>query len=120
MSQVEKNNIVKEKKGKILENLLIDKIYIEDGVTIRKWEGEANTKDFISEINKDNIHFIGVLDSNLVKQGYGYMCLPNNEKYFGIYTDDLRDKHGLYQYPDKIEGDKIEREFFLEFLIKVK
>ena len=60
------------------------------------------------EINKDNIHFIGVLDSNLVKQGYGYMCLPNNEKYFGIYTDDLRDKHGLYQYPDKIEGDKIE------------
>jgi len=40
------------------------------------------------------------------------MCLPNNEKYFGIYTDDLRDKHGLYQYPDKIEGEKIEREFF--------
>ena len=40
------------------------------------------------------------------------MCLPDNEKYFGIYTDDLRSKHGLYQYPDKIDGDKIEREFF--------
>ena len=112
MKEIEKNNIIKEKKGKILENLLIDKIYKEDGVIIRKWEGEANTKDFISEIKNNNIHFIGVLDSNLVKQGYGYMCLPNNEKYFGIYTDDLRSKHGLYQYPDKIEGDNIEREFF--------
>ena len=112
MTNVEKNALIKEKKGKILENLLIDKSYKEEGVIIRKWEGEANTKDFISEIKKDDMHFIGVLDSNLVKQGYGFMCLPNNEKYFGIYTDDLRSKHGLYQYPDKIDGDKIEREFF--------
>ena len=106
------NNIIVQKKGKVLENLLIDKVYKEEGVIIRKWEGEANTKDFISEIKKDKIHFIGILDSNLVKQGYGYMCLPNDEKYFGIYTDDLRNKHGLYQYPVKIKEDKIEREFF--------
>ena len=30
----------------------------EDGVIIRKWEGEANNKDYITEIKKDNIHFI--------------------------------------------------------------
>jgi hypothetical protein len=120
MADVNKKFIVEEKKGKILENLLVDKVFKEEGVIIRKWEGEANTKDFISEIKKDNIHFIGVLDSNLVKQGYGYMCLPNNEKYFGIYTDDLRSKHGLYQYPDKIVGDKIEREFFFGIFNKGK
>ena len=112
MTESNKKFIIDEKKGKILENLLIDKVFKEEGVIIRKWEGEANTKDFISEIIKDGIHFIGVLDLNLVKQGYGYMCLPNNERYFGIYTDDLRSKHGLYQYPDKIDGNKIEREFF--------
>ena len=112
MSELEKKELVQTKKGKILESLLIERTFKEDGVLIRKWEGERNTKDYISEINKGDIHFIGVLDSNLVKQGYGYMSLPNSEKYFGIYTDDLRDKHGLYQYPDKIEGDKIEREFF--------
>ena len=112
MTEIENEIIIKEKKGKILENLFVDKIFKEEGVIIRKWEGETNTKDFISEIKEDNIHFIGVLDSNLVKQGYGYICLPNNEKYFGIYTDDLRSKHGLYQYPDKIIGDKIEREFY--------
>ena len=112
MSESENKELIHTKKGKILESLLIEKSFKEDGVLIRKWEGERNTKDYISEIIKGDIHFIGVLDSNLVKQGYGFMTLPNNEKYFGIYTDDLRDKHGLYQYPDKIEDDKIEREFF--------
>ena len=112
MSESENKELIHTKKGKILESLLIEKSFKEDGVLIRKWEGERNTKDYISEITKGDIHFIGVLDSNLVKQGYGFMTLPNNEKYFGIYTDDLRDKHGLYQYPDKIEDDKIEREFF--------
>ena len=112
MSEPENKELIHTKKGKILESLLIEKSFKEDGVLIRKWEGERNTKDYISEIIKGDIHFIGVLDSNLVKQGYGFMTLPNNEKYFGIYTDDLRDKHGLYQYPDKIEDDKIEREFF--------
>ena len=112
MSNLEKTELIHEKKGKILESLLIEKSFKEEGVIIRKWEGEANTKDYISEIKKGDIHFIGVLDSNLVKQGYGFMSLPNNEKYFGVYTDDLRSKHGIYQYPDKIEGNKIEREFF--------
>ena len=112
MSEPENKELIHTKKGKILESLLIEKSFKEDGVLIRKWEGERNTKDYISEIIKGDIHFIGVLDSNLVKQGYGFMTLPNNEKYFRIYTDDLRDKHGLYQYPDKIEDDKIEREFF--------
>jgi hypothetical protein len=112
MSELAQKEFIQAKKGKILEDLLIEKSFKEEGVIIRKWEGEANAKDYIAEIKKGDIHFIGVLDSNLVKQGYGFMSLPNNEKYFGIYTDELRDKHGIYQYPDKIEGNKIEREFF--------
>jgi hypothetical protein len=112
MSDLEKKEFIKAKKGKILEELLIEKLFKEEGVIIRKWEGEANAKDYIAEITKGDIHFIGILDSNLVKNGYGYMKLPNNERYFGVYTDDLRSKHGVYQYPDKINGDKIDREFF--------
>ena len=112
MDDKNKNLKILDKKEKVLENLKIEKFFKEDGVIIRKWEGEINSKDFISEIKNDKIHFIGILDSNLVKQGYGYMYLPNEEKYFGIYTDDLRNKHGLYQYPIKIEGDKLVREFF--------
>lgn len=112
MSDLEKKEFISAKKGKILEELLIEKLFKEEGVIIRKWEGEANAKDYIAEIKKGDIQFVGILDSNLVKNGYGYMSLPNNERYFGVYTDDLRSKHGIYQYPDKINGDKIEREFF--------
>ena len=83
-----------------------------DIILIHKWEGEENAKDYISKIKIGNTLFIGVLDSDLVKQGYGYLSLPGNEKYFGYFTDDLKSKHGIYEFPDKIEGDKIEREFF--------
>ena len=79
---------------------------------INKWEGEVNSKDYITKIKKGETLFIGILDTEFSKQGYGYFSLPNNEKYFGFFTDDLKSKHGIYEYPDKLVGDKIEREFF--------
>ena len=79
---------------------------------INKWEGEAKSKDYIAKIKKGETLFIGILDTDFSKQGYGYLSLPNNEKYFGFFTDDLKSKHGIYEYPDKYIGDKIEREFF--------
>ena len=104
--------LITTKKGKIAESLLIDHIYKEEGVIIRKWEGEADAKGYISEIKKGDIHYIGVLDTSFEKDGYGLLSLPNGERYFGVFYDDLRSKHGLYQFPNKIDGDKIEREFF--------
>ena len=73
MSELEQKELIKTKKGKILETLLIEKSFKEDGIIIRKWEGEPDAKDYISEIKKGYIHFIGVLVSNLVKKGYGYI-----------------------------------------------
>ena len=83
-----------------------------DIIIIHKWEGEDNSKDFISKMKIGDSTYIGILDSDLVKQGYGLLSLPNNEKYFGFFTDNLKSKHGIYQYPDKPAEDKIEREFF--------
>lgn len=102
------------KKGKIMENLLIDNQFKDKDVIIRRWDGEENNKNFISEIKKNNIHYIGLLNSNLEKDNYALLSLPSGEKYFGVYTQNLRDKHGLYQFPDKLseDGNKTEREFF--------
>ena len=110
----ENNNppLINTKKGKIAEALLIDHKFEEEGVTIHKWEGEADAKGYISEIHKGDIHYIGVLDTTFQKEGYGLLTLPEGERYFGVFTDDLRSKHGLYQFPDKVIDDKIEREFF--------
>lgn len=105
---------IKTPKGRIMETLLLDHQFKDEGAIIRKWESEENSKNFISEISKSNIHFIGVLNSNLEKDGYGFLDLPNGDRYFGVYSSDLRSKHGIYQFPDKLSKDesKVEREFF--------
>ena len=99
-------------ENKINEEKNKGKLKSSDIILIHKWEAEENSKDYISKMKKGNITFIGILDSELVKQGFGFLSLPNNEKYLGFFADDLKSKRGIYQYPDKIIGDKIEREFF--------
>ena len=103
---------INKNKGKILNTLKTDNSYMSDIILIHKWEGEANQKNFLSKIKMGDTSFIGILDPDLCKNGYGYLSLPGNEKYFGIFTDDLKSKHGIYEYPDKLEGEIIEREFF--------
>ncbi len=88
------------------------KISKSDISIIHRWQGEANSKDYIAKIKKSDSTFIGILDFDLTKQGYGFLSLPDNEKYFGFFTEDLKSKHGIYEYPDKIKDDKIEREFY--------
>ena len=81
-------------------------------IIFHKWEGEDNSRDFIARVKVGNEEYIGIVDLDLVKQGYGLLSLPNNEKYFGYFTDNLKSRHGIYQFPDKYLGEKIEREFF--------
>jgi hypothetical protein len=88
------------------------KISKSDISIIHRWQGEANSKDYIAKIKKSDSTFIGILDFDLTKQGYGFLSLPDNEKYFGFFTEDLKSKHGIYKFPDKINDDKIEREFY--------
>jgi hypothetical protein len=88
------------------------KISKSDISIIHRWQGEANSKDYIAKIKKSDSTFIGILDFDLTKQGYGFLSLTDNEKYFGFFTEDLKSKHGLYEFPDKINEDKIEREFY--------
>jgi len=83
-----------------------------DIVLIHKWEGEPNSKDYISKIKAGETTYIGIIDSDMTKEGYGYLSLPNNERYFGFFTDNLKSKHGLYEYQDKFDGEKVEREFY--------
>ena len=87
-----------------------------DIVLIHKWEGEPNSKDYISKIKAGETTYIGIIDSDMTKEGYGYLSLPNNERYFGFFTDNLKSKHGLYEYQDKFDGEKVEREFYLDLM----
>lgn len=104
-------NFIKAKKN---EKPLFEHEFKDENPYIRKWEGEEHSKNFISEISQKNLHFIGLLNPSLVKEGYGFLGLPSGEKYFGVFTEDLKNKHGFYKFPDKLsdEGNKVQREFF--------
>ena len=67
-------------KDEILDQIAVHKKYTSgDGVTIQKWEGEELTDHFVSEIKKNSINFVGVLNTKLQKDNYGVMTYPNGE-----------------------------------------
>lgn len=111
MSSAPTDTITLNKK-KILTSIAQTDKYTEDGLTIRKWEGEEGSRLFIADINKNNIKFLGILNSKLQRESYGINYFNNGERYFGHYTKDLRDKHGVYIWPSKIDGNYRETEIY--------
>lgn len=99
-------------KKKILSSIAQTDKYTEDNLTIRKWEGEEGSRLFIADINKNNIKFLGILNGKLQRESYGINYYTNGERYFGNYTKDLRDKHGVYLWPSKIEVNRRETEMY--------
>ena len=95
---------IKLNKQKILDSIDHIQKYTEDNILIRKWEGENETGQLIAEINKNKIDFLGVLNSKLQRDGLGLNKFTNGERYFGNFTKDLRDKHGIYFWPSTIDN----------------
>ena len=98
-------------KQKILYSIENNDKYEEEGILIRKWEN-SEKELFSSQINKNNIYFLGILNSRLEKEGYALFNYINGEKYFGNYSNDLRNRHGLYTWPSKIENKRRLSEFY--------
>ena len=96
-------------KNEILISIEKTKEYKSNGVTIHKWE---NSDLFSSSINLNNIHFLGILNQRLEKEGYALFSYINEEKYFGNFSQDLRSRHGLYSWPSIINNNIRKTEFF--------
>lgn len=96
-------------KNEILISIEKTKEYKANGVTIHKWE---NSDLFSSSINLNNIHFLGILNQRLEKEGYALFSYINEEKYFGNFSQDLRSRHGLYSWPSTINNNIRKTEFF--------
>jgi hypothetical protein len=110
MEKANENMIILNKK-KILDSIQNSAIYEEDGIKISHWDGE--TKDlYVAEITKNDINFIGILNDKLQRDGYCVNNYINNEKYFGFFKKDLRNKQGLYIWPPKIENENRLSEFY--------
>jgi hypothetical protein len=108
-------NEIKYDKKEIIEKIKSTGKYESAGTTIIKWEDEMNpdTEMYIVKNKNNKIPFIGVVNYEFKREGYCVNNYQNGDEYFGYYTNDLRNKQGLYIYKPKLIINKfILRQFY--------
>ena len=99
------NDFIELNVFEIEESIKKDGKYEKDGIMLRKWEGEENSNHYITQINRENVTFVGVLNDNFQREGYGFKDFANEDKFFGYYRGDKRNTHGIYFWePDRVDG----------------
>ena len=103
-----KNKIHYNKKD-IQKKLNSNKKYLTNNTTIIRWEDDMNpdAKMYILKNKFNNLPFIGVVNSEFKREGYCVNKYLNGDEYFGYYSNDLRNKQGMYIYKPKYETGKI-------------
>ena len=80
--------------------------------TIKKWEDDDVTSNmFILKIDGE-YPFLGVVNGMFEREGFGVNTYQNGDKYFGYFSEDERNKHGIYSYKPKYENNFIISEYY--------
>ena len=80
--------------------------------TIKKWEDDDVTSNmFIIKIDGD-CPFLGVINGLFEREGFGVNTYSNGDYYFGYFSENERNKHGIYSYKPKIENNNILSEYY--------
>ncbi len=109
------NTTFKLERAKINEIIAKEGQYNEDDIYIKKWEGNNSSNNYLAEIAKDGTSFIGVLNKNFEKDGYGFYRFQNGDHYFGSFKYDQRNYNGFYIWPKEEVGDKTHTESYHGF-----
>jgi hypothetical protein len=93
----------------IEKKLNSNKKYQTNNTTIIRWEDEMNpdTKMYVLKNKFNNLPFIGVVNYDFKREGYCVNKYLNGDEYFGNYSNDLRNRQGIYIYKPKYETGKI-------------
>ena len=99
-----KTNQIHYNKKDIIDKIKSTGKYESGHTTIIKWEDEMNedTEMYIVKNKFNKIPFIGVVNFKFKREGYCINTYQNGDEYFGYYSNDLRNKQGLYIYKPKM------------------
>ena len=102
-------NQIKYAKKEIIEKIKETGKYEHGDTTIIKWEDEMNkdTEMYIVKNKFNKMSFIGVVNYEFKREGYCINNYQNGDEYFGYYSNDLRNKQGLYIYKPRLINNKI-------------
>ena len=81
-------------------------------VTIKKWEDDDVTSNMFIIKTEDDCPFLGVINGLFEREGFGINTYSNGDNYFGYFSENERNKHGIYSYKPKIENNQILREYY--------
>ena len=98
-----KNNQILYNKKEIIDKIKSTGKYNSGQTTIIRWEDDMNTDTemYIIKNKINKLPFIGVVNYEFKREGYCVNNYLNGDEYFGYYSNDLRNKQGLYIYKPK-------------------
>lgn len=99
-------NSIELDKDRVMEELNEKGEYEGNEISIRKMEAEEGDEEendsYLVEITKNNSRFMGILNNEFKREGYGLNKLENGDTYLGYFENDERSKHGIYIWaPEK-------------------
>jgi len=116
MSKITKpqsNDEILFNKMNIYDSLENSGIYKDEKNTFKYWTGdEEDEVMYIANIKEDDSNFFGILNIDFEREGYCKNIYKNGDIYFGYYSKNKRDKHGLYQFKSEIDDEEILTEFY--------
>jgi len=81
-------------------------------ITIKKWEDDDVVGNmFIIKIEGET-PFLGVVNGMFEREGFGVNTYSNGDIYFGYFSENQRNKHGIYSYKPKLEDNFILSEYY--------
>ena len=81
-------------------------------ITIKKWEDDDVVGNmFIIKIEGET-PFLGVVNGMFEREGFGVNTYSNGDIYFGYFSKNQRNKHGIYSYKPKLENNFILSEYY--------
>ena len=103
--EIDKLNVMKQinENGQYEDNNTLIKLYKikEEGIK------NQNQDYYLTKITKNNSSFIGILNNQFNREGYGLNKYENNDKYLGNFENDKRHKNGIYIWSPEIKDTNI-------------
>ena len=111
----EESNILELDKNIINSEIKKKKTYTNKNIQILKWESDFLIDSYIAQIKKQNYSFLGILNGQFEREGFGINKFENGDLYFGYFENDQRNRHGIYFYSPQIKNKKIHEECYYGF-----
>ena len=114
MKEPQKNSKITLDKAAIFKTLDKTGEYKNESlkITIKKWEDDDVVGNmFIIKIEGET-PFLGVVNGMFEREGFGVNTYSNGDIYFGYFSENQRNKHGIYSYKPKLENNFILSEYY--------